>query len=409
MTTVIFVHGIGTREPHFSKTFHHIKHSLHTIQKDLKVVPCFWGETLGSQLHAGGASIPLYDTTRGIMSDSEDGITEEDYHIALWEQLYRDPHYELRLLAAISEQSAVSFIPGQASPGMILHNRVEALSSHLPEEVFTRAGILDVFDEARKITTDLQAYNEIINNFSNIPEQGFYGLVIARAIIATTIALCNQKQQYAQISFDAILRDETIQEISKELDTDIQTRSVGSWMAKKLFKLAVTMGAMDHVQRKRGVITDAVNPFAGDILLYQGTGDAIRSFIRQCIQQTEPPVILLAHSLGGIACVDLLVMESLPEVKLLITVGSQAPLFYEINALHSLRFGKPLPSHFPAWLNIYDLRDFLSYIGAGVFHEKVQDVLVDNKQPFPQAHSAYWTNQALWKIIARRLANDHQP
>ncbi len=96
-------------------------------------------------------------------------------------------------------------------------------------------------------------------------------------------------------------------------------------------------------------------------------------------------------------------MESLPEVKLLVTVGSQAPFFYEINALHSLRYGEKLPSHFPQWLNIYDLHDLLSYVGAGVFPEKVQDVLVDSKQPFPRSHGAYWTNTATWKAIERRL------
>jgi pimeloyl-ACP methyl ester carboxylesterase len=140
-----------------------------------------------------------------------------------------------------------------------------------------------------------------------------------------------------------------------------------------------------------------------DILLYQSRGDRIRSFIQETIQQAEPPVVLLAHSLGGIACVDLLVKQPLSQVALLVTVGSQAPFLYEINALPSLEYGEPLPEHFPNWLNIYDLRDFLSYVGANVFPNKVQDVLVDNKQPFPRSHSAYWTNPATWNAIVPRL------
>ncbi|MEQ8974619.1 MAG: hypothetical protein RIE73_30065 [Coleofasciculus sp. C1-SOL-03] len=114
-------------------------------------------------------------------------------------------------------------------------------------------------------------------------------------------------------------------------------------------------------------------------------------------------MVLLAHSLGGIACVDLLVQQPLPQVELLITVGSQAPFFYEINALYSLEYGEPLPDYFPSWVNIYDLRDFLSYIGANVFPNKVQDVLVDNKQPFARSHGAYWTNKAVWKAIIPQL------
>jgi hypothetical protein len=99
----------------------------------------------------------------------------------------------------------------------------------------------------------------------------------------------------------------------------------------------------------------------------------------------------------------LLVEEPLPQVHLLITVGSQAPFLYEIKALHSLQYGEPLLPDFPAWLNIYDLRDFLSYVGERVFPEKVRDVRVDNKQPFPRSHSAYWTNPATWKAIVSRL------
>ena len=111
-------------------------------------------------------------------------------------------------------------------------------------------------------------------------------------------------------------------------------------------------------------------------------------------------MLLLGHSLGGIACVDLLVREELPQVKLLVTVGSQAPFLHEINALPSLAYDQAMSEHFPPWLNIYDLRDFLSYVGGTVFPGRVQDVLVDSKQPFPESHSAYWSNPATWKAIS---------
>jgi hypothetical protein len=111
----------------------------------------------------------------------------------------------------------------------------------------------------------------------------------------------------------------------------------------------------------------------------------------------------LAHSLGGIACVDLLVKKRLEGVVKLITVGSQAPLLYELNALWSLAHGAPLPDSFPDWLNFYDKHDFLSYIGAGLFPGRTTDVLVDNGQPFPEAHSAYWSNPDVWKAIAGSL------
>jgi len=169
---------------------------------------------------------------------------------------------------------------------------------------------------------------------------------------------------------------------------------------------------MDQVQRRRGAITDATYPYAGDVILYQGRGDDIRRFIRDrivAVARDDPSVVLLAHSLGGVACVDLLAEEALPMVRLLVTVGSQAPFFYEIGALHRLAHDRPLPEHFPPWLNLYDLRDFLSYIGANVFPGRVQDVLVDNRQPFPQSHSAYWTNPSTWSAIVRHVATIEPP
>jgi pimeloyl-ACP methyl ester carboxylesterase len=143
-------------------------------------------------------------------------------------------------------------------------------------------------------------------------------------------------------------------------------------------------------------------------MVYQAKGKTIREFIRSQIEheQVEPPVILLAHSLGGIACVDLLIEHDLrAKVACLVTVGSQAPFFYEIDALQTLAYGEPLPEHFPQWLNLYDLRDFLSYVGncEGIFPGKLTDVQVDNRQPFPEAHGAYWANEQTWNAIEKVL------
>jgi hypothetical protein len=77
-----------------------------------------------------------------------------------------------------------------------------------------------------------------------------------------------------------------------------------------------------------------------------------------------------------------------------------------MDALQCLPFGQPLPSHFPQWLNIYDPRDFLSYVAAKVFPSSsraIVDVEVDNRQPFARSHSAYWTNPETWDAIVPRL------
>ena len=43
--------------------------------------------------------------------------------------------------------------------------------------------------------------------------------------------------------------------------------------------------------------------------------------------------------------------------------------------------------------------DFLSYIGEQVFPERVRDVEIQSRQPFPQSHSAYWMNRLFWNKV----------
>jgi pimeloyl-ACP methyl ester carboxylesterase len=117
----------------------------------------------------------------------------------------------------------------------------------------------------------------------------------------------------------------------------------------------------------------------------------------------EPPVALVGHSLGGIIALDTLISAPLPQVRLLVTAGSQGPFLYESGSLPSLEHPAPLPPHMPDWLNLYDPRDLLSYLGAGLFPGRVTDVRVDSRQPFPASHSAYWTNPEVYRHIVDRL------
>jgi pimeloyl-ACP methyl ester carboxylesterase len=157
------------------------------------------------------------------------------------------------------------------------------------------------------------------------------------------------------------------------------------------------------VERRRGAITDATHPMAGDVLLYLSRGEQIREFIRACCRDATPPVVLLAHSLGGIACLDLLATHDIPGVVQLVTVGSQAPFLYELNALPSLPYGRPLRPDMPAWTNFYDPRDLLAYVGEKVFPGRVTDVPVSSGNPFPFAHSDYFGNPGFYDRLGKLL------
>jgi len=394
LTSVIFVHGTGGRKQDYAVTFQQIEKALLKCRPDAKLIPCLWGEPFGAKLNADGASIPTYKEAEGSKK-----LTPEEENIRLWEALYKDPFYEIRLLGLRSLQ-AQNAAPGKLIPSQELKIRVADLTKDAALQ--TKLDALEIgefFGKACQLITgsESQLFGRMLETAARPLDKDYEA--IARAIVAMSGVLYEEKEWFQSPLVDEKLRNEAVDAILKVLTRDEKAMGVAKWIAGQVLGVIT-----NKIKRKRGATTDGAYPFAGDIMVYQAKGKKIREFIRSQIEQVEPPVVLLAHSLGGIACVDLLIEEDLRDhVKLLITAGSQAPFLYEIDALQTLNFGDSLPTHFPKWLNIYDLRDFLSYVGEGVFPERVVDVKVNNKQPFPEAHGAYWANQETWDAIAKVL------
>jgi hypothetical protein len=143
-----------------------------------------------------------------------------------------------------------------------------------------------------------------------------------------------------------------------------------------------------------------------DILYYQAHGKAIRDVVRKRIHDVPGPVVLLGHSLGGIIAFDILATggAGLAQVQMLVTVGSQVPLLYELNALCcGFKFRTELAEDFPRWLNVYDRRDLLAYGGRVLFPGRCDDLPVNTKTPFPTAHGAYWDTDAFYTGLAAAL------
>ena len=120
----------------------------------------------------------------------------------------------------------------------------------------------------------------------------------------------------------------------------------------------------------------------------------------------DRPVLPVALSLGGIALVDLLGAWPKAPVEACVTVGSQAPLLYTFDAIPSLPYDEADPPHLAVpWLNIYDTRDFLSFVAEPLFRRtdglaSVVDLRVHAGKDFPKSHSAYWEQPAVWDAIA---------
>jgi hypothetical protein len=393
MSTVIFVHGTGVREPAFSELFERVQSELHKRRPGLGVEPCYWGGTEGARLWHDGRSVPAYDATRGI----EPG--PEDEELAAWELLYADPLWELRMLA-MAGPAGRERLAWQVPPGDALDVSVQALvpSAELAAAI-AAAGLAGTFQPARAAVATSPPYRQAVAAASD--DVGDLRLAVARAIVAEALAeKAEQDDVDTPVLLDARARDRVVVLLVDDLGGG--ERGLPGLLVAPVRGLALRV-ATAQARRRRGALTDATYPGAGDILLYQARGNGIRALIAEQAVVAAEPVVLIAHSLGGIASVDLLVSQPLPSVRLLVTVGSQAPFLCEIGALWSLSHGDALPDHFPPWLNIYDPRDLLSYIGKPLFPGRVEDVEVNNKQPFPQSHSAYWANPDVWDAIVTRL------
>jgi hypothetical protein len=392
MSTVVFVHGTGVRREQYLRTFSVIEKRIQAARPDVTVTPCLWGDALGARLQADGRSIPIYETTLAL-----GGELPADDEVVRWERLYDDPLFELKLLTLLPPDPTVN--PWTTGHGSAISDALATVRRAAEvQDALVTAGLAEVFDEAVSSVLKSDMFQDAVRRIGDLSE----GLrdPVARAVVAEAIALCRQSGIDPLASTDPVVRDAAVRAVAAELGED--ELGLGGWLTRQVFRFVAPL-ATSRVRDRRGAITLVTYPVPGDILVYQAAGRRIREFIAGVVEAATPPVVLLSHSLGGIACVDLLVERPLPQVELLVTVGCQAPFLYEIGALSSLEFGHPLPSHFPSWLNIYDLRDFLSYVGAGVFPDRVQDILVDSRLPFPQAHSGYWTNPTTWSAILPRV------
>lgn len=404
---ILFVHGTGVRGPAFSDTLEKIRRRVAEKRSDIPVEGCNWGKQWGSAFQADGLSIPNYDTTRAAL-DGEEEATDEETMAALWELLQRDPLFELRLTRLVTRDSTSLF--SDVSPALesfrlrVLAPWADAESAPLlallPGEA-TQSGLA----AAGMWLANQEVFDTVLSQISDPKDLAG---IVARALVARLMILDGDP---VRLAANPGARDALVKALATFLAGS--DRSILSNMFRTMTKPLLSVVARPATRLgawRRGRLMDAASPAAGDILVYQARGKPIRDFIRADVRGMKDSVVLIAHSLGGVACADLLIEEKEPAVKLLITVGSQAPYFYEIGALSMLTFSpqvKPqerLPQHVPDWLNFYDPRDFLSFVGDQLFGARVKDQEVDNGLAFPDSHSGYWDNDQVWKHIHHRLA-----
>ena len=412
MPTILFIHGTGVREPSFSRTFRVVKAKLLAVNSDWKVERCYWGEKFGVQL----TEVKTVPRERVEVDNSERAAGEAsdaELNVTVWQMLYADPFFELRWIASSNANSDgdeewEAPAPGEALVGTTVRKQLDDFTQSPELESALRDCSLvddespDLFAQSLETLRQADVVDAALG--TNNPELPF---AVVRALLALTIA--NAVEHGAPAPSD-IQRAKLVEIVLGEFGG--ASRGIMKWLLAPLAGFA-SRRATTYVTNHRSGISGEAAPVAGDVILYQTRGEKIRECIKHCAEKINDDVYLLAHSLGGIASVDLLAMSRPKNVRGLITVASQAPLLYEFDALVSTRNPGNLPAGFPQWLNIYDPRDFLSYMAEPVFDKTVvKDVEVRSGEPFPQSHSAYWNLDIVWTTIERfinQVEGAHHP
>jgi len=386
--SIVFVHGTGVRLRSFEPTYQRAVQQARASGLWKEWIRCVWGDPLGVEFR--GRSIPPEPDAERLRAKEQD--------FAEWNWLFDDPLFELYTLTirdtptirdADSEEVAA---PGQDPAWKALWNKIRTYqASEDLQLLLERNGYERLWSRAwSNIVEASPILREAFE--SSAHELHDVSRALARALVAEIHVLAEESGIPCPTRLE---RNAIVDRLL--LDWHQSILGVGVFLTNM-----VQRAATRALRRHRRNLSDNIALPLGDILLYQSHGDRIRDFIRKKIEAAPKPVTVVAHSLGGIACFDLLALPDPPAVSHLVTAGSQAPLLYELGALVSW---KPpgLPAHFPAWLNLYDRNDFLSYVAEPLF-PFAKDVEVESGQPFPESHSAYFANPIVWKEIQKFVA-----
>jgi hypothetical protein len=170
--------------------------------------------------------------------------------------------------------------------------------------------------------------------------------------------------------------------------------------------------ATNYFEDRREALFEILGPqMMADVIGYHQHRDSIQKVLRTELTAAARaakgrPVLPVALSLGGIALIDLLASWPEAPVEACVTVGSQAPLLYTFDAIPSMPYDEADPPCLPVpWLNVYDTRDFLSFLAEPLFRRtdglaSVVDLRVHSGADFPKSHSTYWELDPVWEAIA---------
>jgi hypothetical protein len=381
---ILFVHGTGVRLSSYQDGFKDAAEKAAQYEIPHRFEECPWGDSFGARFSP--RSIPEPPSLKQ--------LEEEQKDYAEWVYLFDDPMFELRTLTIPRRSNDPYDELGGEPKYRRVWNNVRSYKPSLELQAILEREQLENLWQA--------AHDAIISAPETEKAFRVTGDETAESTNAVARAIVAELTRQAEAAGQSGPGREARSAITGRLLEDWKHQVFG---LSQFFSTLMEKPATYLLKKHRTDWSQAIANPLGDILLYQANGAKIRQYIRAKIQQAGETVVLMAHSLGGIACVDLLNEDPSTGVKKLITFGSQSPFLYELGALHSLKPPDPLPRHFPEWLNLYDRNDFLSYLAQPVFPQstRITDVEIESGRPFPASHSAYLGSKKAWQRIAKFL------
>lgn len=384
--TLLFIHGTGVRDESYLNTYKELATQIADRGLPLILDGCMWSDNYG--IDFAGRSLPQPPPPNPAF------LAEKER----WEYLAIDPLFDLKLWCTPASGAGGKKLGATPAAKEAWE---DTISVYAPtpgfDTMLQRAGVKALFQ-----TT----WDKLLD--TGIPEQAFLGGGDEDAAISRAFA----EALVAQLTHDAAAADPPIA-VPFSLRHALANRLLLDWEQAKLGIKDLINNVFGRATRTiirpiRATASKAIAPAIGDVLNYVAVGQEIRNLIRKQIDDPKlpSPVFVLAHSLGGIAAMEMLVESCPAKVKGLITAGSQSPLLFEFGALQTLAGKDSLPRHFPPWINFYDENDLLSYCANPIFPHAV-DVPVDSLLPPLEAHSAYWKQDVFWDKLTT-FVNDNK-
>lgn len=182
----------------------------------------------------------------------------------------------------------------------------------------------------------------------------------------------------------------------------------------KIIDIARDIPTTALVSSLRSTVHGKVSDFLGDIIAFSSCREPVLDIVRASLEQARttpdgPPLVVVAHSMGGNIMYELLTRH--PEIKIdtLVTVGSQVGFFEELKffTMSASRIPNrkikrvPRPANVKRWVNIFDHNDVLGFAAAPVF-SGVRDIAYTTWKGLG-AHSGYFIRPSFYQRLTLEL------